>query len=160
MLAAIAVACAHVPTYGVGADGCFSPPHHHTTSQVIYLKGSGGAEIHLESLTKPFDIIGGEIIDVDAVFKEEYDQSTYSLYIGCGGCVWSVDPVVVPPIALDGYEHGEVEPFTQVCTLASRVRTLRLLTTRRVCRLSTDRSFPRRSASSTPQRCATATRIT
>ena len=103
---------AHVPTYGAGADSCFTPPHHHTTSQVIYLKGSGGLEIHIESDTKPFDIAGGEILDVDAVFKYEYDQSTYALHIGCGGCVASVDALVEPRRDLAGYQPGEVEPFT------------------------------------------------
>ena len=104
---------AHVPTYGVGADNCFTPPHTHTTSQVIYLKGSGGLEIHIKSNTDPFDIAGGEILDVDAVFKYEYDQTTYDLFIGCGGCVATVDPLVEPRQALVGYQHGEVEPFTQ-----------------------------------------------
>lgn len=104
---------AHVPTYTGGVQNCFTPPHHHTTSQVIYLKGSGGLELHIASPTDPFDIYGGELIDIDAVFKEPYDQSTYSLYIGCGGCVPSEDPIVVPPTSLNGYQHGEVEPFTQ-----------------------------------------------
>ena len=104
---------AHVPTYGVGSDGCFTPPHHHDISQVIYLKGSGGLEIHIDSQTQPFDIAGGEILDVDAVFKYEYDQTTYDLFIGCGGCVATVDPLVAPRQALAGYQHGELEPFTQ-----------------------------------------------
>ena len=113
LLRALGAARAHVPTYGTGADNCFTPPHHHTTSQVIYVRGSGGLEIHIDSLTAPFDIAGGEVIDVDAVFKYEYDQSTYELYIGCGGCVASVDPLVEPRIDLTGYEPGVVEPFTQ-----------------------------------------------
>lgn len=112
--ALVAATLAHVPTYGSGADNCFTPPRVHTTSQVIYLKGSGGLELHIKSPTDPFDIPGNEEIDVDAVFKKEYDQSTYQLYIGCGGCVASVDPIVIPPVLLDGYEPGEVEPFTQV----------------------------------------------
>ena len=77
-----------MPTYDGCSDRCCTPPHHHDVSQVIYVRGSGGLEIHLESMTKPIDIAGGEILDVDAVFKYEYDQSTYSLYIGCGG-VWA-----------------------------------------------------------------------
>ena len=103
----------HVPTYTGGAGNCYTPPHHHDTSQVIYLKSSGGLELHITSPTSPFDIPGGEVLDVDAVFKKKYDQSTYSLYIGCGGCVASQDPIVIPPVVLDGYEPGEVEPFTQ-----------------------------------------------
>lgn len=103
----------HVPTYDGCSDRCCTPPHHHDVSQVIYVRGSGGLEIHLDSMTSPIDIVGGEILDVDAVFKYEYDQSTYSLYLGCGGCVGSVDPIVIPPMVLHGYEPGEVEPFTQ-----------------------------------------------
>ena len=83
MLALLTLAAsAHVPTYGGGVEGCYTPPHHHDISQVIYIKGSGGLEIHTESLTSPIDIAGGEILDVDAVFRDEVDQSTYSLYIG------------------------------------------------------------------------------
>jgi len=89
------------------------PMAHHMFRRFVPLLRAGGLEIHLSSLTEPFDISGEEILDVDAVFKEEYDQSTYSLYIGCGGCVASVDPVVIPPVHLDGYEPGELEPFTQ-----------------------------------------------
>lgn len=80
---------------------------------MIYLAGSGGLEIHLESETSPFDTITSEIIDVDAVFRDPIDPSTYSLYIGCGGCVASEDPLVIPPVQISGYEVAEVEPFTQ-----------------------------------------------
>lgn len=113
LLLRLASARAHVPTYGAGADNCFVPPHEHTTSQVVYLKGSGGLEIHCSADDCPFDVAGGEIIDVDAVFKYEYDQSTYDLFIGCGGCVWTLDAIVEEPRALSGYQPGEVEPFTQ-----------------------------------------------
>ena len=128
MLALLLLTFSHVPTYGNGADGCTSLPHHHTTSQVSYKTGSAGIEIHIESLTQPFDILGGELMDIDVVFRNNYDQSTYSLYIGCGGCVANVDPIVIPPLVLDGYRPGEVEPFTQVrarhqtlvCVLATK----------------------------------------
>ena len=76
------IASAHVPTYSGGVGQCFTPPHHHSTSQVIYIKGGGGLEVHVDSLTSPFDILGGEILDVDAVFRDEVDQSTYQLFIG------------------------------------------------------------------------------
>lgn len=109
----VACARAHVPTYGVGKDNCFTPPHKHTTSQVIYVKGSGGLEVEIESDTKPFDIPGGKLIDFDAVFKYEYDQTSYDLYIGCGSCVRSLDPPVEPPQVLAGYQPGHLEPFTQ-----------------------------------------------
>ncbi len=108
------LASAHVPTYVGGVENCFKPPHHHTTSQVIYLKGSGGLEVHLLSNTDPFDIAGAEILDVDAVFKQKYDQSTYALYLGCGGCVASQDALVPASlVTLSGYQPGTLEPFTQ-----------------------------------------------
>lgn len=50
---------------------------------------------------------------MDAVFRDEVDQTTYSLYVGCGGCVASADPIVIPPVALDGYQPAVIEPFTQ-----------------------------------------------
>ena len=28
-----------------------------------------------------------------------------------------VDPIVIPPVTITGYQPGEVEPFTQACTL-------------------------------------------
>ena len=48
------------------------------------------------------------------MFRDEIDQSTYDLYIGCGGCVTSADSIVVEPVSLNGYEPAVVEPFTQV----------------------------------------------
>lgn len=126
MLHLIALAgSAHAPTYVGGTENCYTPPRHHTTSQVIYLKGSGGIELHITSPTTPFDIPGNEEIDFDAVFKKKYDQSTYSLYVGCGGCVASQDPIVIPPVVLDGYEHGELEPFTQTAYFSVFPKALR-----------------------------------
>jgi len=114
MLALVLTAThAHVPTYDGCIDGCCTPPHKHTTSQVVYRTGSGGLEIHCSPDDCPFDVAGNEIIDVDAVFKEEYDPTTYSLYIGCGGCVPYQDPIVIPAVHIHGYEPGELEPFTQ-----------------------------------------------
>jgi len=106
-------------------ENCFTPPRHHDISQVIYLKGSGGLEIHCTPPASstdaagadcPFDVWtgdSGEVLDVDAVFRDEVDQSTYSLYIGCGGCVATADPIVIPPVQLNGYEPAVIEPFTQ-----------------------------------------------
>tara|TARA_Y100000746_G_scaffold232470_1_gene249439 strand:+ start:1981 stop:3153 length:1173 start_codon:yes stop_codon:yes gene_type:complete len=102
----------HVPTYTGCIDNCCTPPHIHTTSQVIYLKGSGGLEIHVKNDTMPFNTLENEILDIDAVFRDEVDQTTYDLYIGCGGCIPS-DPIVIPPLELAGYEEAEIEPFTQ-----------------------------------------------
>ena len=110
----VARIAAHVPTYS-GAKGnssCYTPPHHHDTSQVIYVRGSGGLEIHCSAESCPFDYANGEILDVDAVFRDEVDQSTYALYIGCIGCMPD-DPINIAPVPLSGYEPGELEPFTQ-----------------------------------------------
>lgn len=49
----------------------------------VLLLWAGGLEIHFKSNSDPFDMINGEVLDVDVVFKHEYDQSTYSLFIGC-----------------------------------------------------------------------------
>jgi hypothetical protein len=100
---------AHVPTYDKACDqGCCTPPHHHDLSQVIYLRGSGGLELHVDDL----DVAGGEVLDVDAVFRDETDNTTYALYIGCGGCVED-DPILAPRVHVPHYEPAEVEPFTQ-----------------------------------------------
>ena len=114
MFALLALLPSHVPTYGGDVENCFKLPHIHTVSQVVYIHGSGGLEIHVEDDTTPFDTQGGELIDFDAVFREEIDQSTYSLYVGCGGCVASQDPLVASSkVELNGYEEVEIEPFTQ-----------------------------------------------
>ena len=55
---------------------------------MIYLRGSVGLEIHFTN-DGPFDIDGNETIDVDAVFKQEYDQQ--AIRILGGGCVWTQD---------------------------------------------------------------------
>ena len=114
-LSLVALSVGHVPTYpGAGLENCFKPPHTHTTSQVIYLKGSGGLEIHVESDSVPFDTANAEMIDFDLVLRDEIDQSTYDVYVGCGGCVASEDPLVpASKRTLNGYEPADVEPFTQ-----------------------------------------------
>ena len=104
---------AHVPTYDGGADNCFKPPHSHKISQVVYLKGSGGLEIHFDGPSDPFDMRGGERILYDVTMKHKYDQSSYTLHVGCGGCIASIDPIVEAPVKLDGYPRSTLEPFTQ-----------------------------------------------
>lgn len=103
----------HVPTYGSGIDNCFTPPEKHTTSQAIYLKGSGGLEIHYDAATgAPFDF--DKKIDFDVVFREKYAQDSYTIYVGCGGCVWPLDPITGRmPAIRDEYQPRQVEPFTQ-----------------------------------------------
>ena len=106
---------AHVPTYnGDGChSGCCTPPHHHTTSQVIYLEGTGGLEIHTTSTTTPFNMLESDIVDFDAVFAAPYDTSTYALFVGCGGCLPYVDDPPPIPSSRVHYQSPELEPFTQ-----------------------------------------------
>ena len=114
LLLSLLLSTSHVPTYTGCVEKCCKPPRNHTTSQVIYLRGSGGLEIHIINDTFPINIEMGEILDVDATFKEEYDQTTYDLYVGCGGCVASEDALVSnSKIALNGYQPASIEPFTQ-----------------------------------------------
>jgi len=115
MITVISIVCStHVPTYGNCVENCCTPALIHTTSQVIYLKGRGGLEVHLKSDTEPFDILNNEIIDVDVVFKDPIDQTTYDIFIGCGGCVLSEDGWPdFESITLNGYEEIDIEPFTQ-----------------------------------------------
>ncbi len=72
-----------------------------------------GLEIHCSATDCPFSFT--DTLDFDAVFRDEVDQSTFSLYVGCGGCVATADPIVIPPFPLTGYEPAVIEPFTQVC---------------------------------------------
>lgn len=67
-------------------------------------------EIHIPSETDPFDMAGH--IDFDVVFRDEVDQTTFELRVGCGGCAYA-DPLVRPPLALKGYEKPVIEGFTQ-----------------------------------------------
>lgn len=115
MLALFAAAATHVPTYGEDCV-CCRLPHHHDTSQVVYLRNSGGVEIHLRDSLDPVDTETPEILDVDAVFRDEVDPSTFALYIGCGGCA-PQDPLNENSrVRFDAYQTAVVEPFTQQLT--------------------------------------------
>jgi len=96
MWAVLALSVAHVPTYSGCTQSCCTPPHRHDISQVVYLKGSGGLQVH---------------IDFDVVLRDAIDQSTYALFVGCGGCLPS-DPIVTTRTTPVGYEPATVEPFT------------------------------------------------
>ncbi len=136
---ALFAALGHVPTYGSADQKCIQPPHVHTTSQAVYLKGSGGLELHTKSDTDPIDTTRGDVLlDFDSVFREKYPKDSFHLYVGCGGkpchthaadcasvaystlesraegCVEGVDPIVIPPLDLDPWSEGIIEPFTQV----------------------------------------------
>ena len=118
-LVSLTAVVSHVPTYGSCIDNCCVPPKDPSISQVIYLKGSGGLEIHTDIL-KP-----GQILDFDAVFRDEVDPTTFDLYVGCGGCMPN-DPIVVPPRQVE-FQDVEIEPFTQTAyrsAFPSKNRTL------------------------------------
>lgn len=108
---ALALARAHVPTYETNDDGgngvtCAHLPHHHKTSQVVYLRGSGGVELDT-------DEIDADTIDFDVVFRDEPSPETYSLYVGCGGCAADDTLLNASRVVVTGYETPELEPFTQ-----------------------------------------------
>lgn len=108
--AAPLLSVAHV-LLSASQDNCYHLAHDHAISQVAHLRGSGGLELDHELL----DVIGGEVLKVDAMFKHRYDTSTYALYIGCGGCS-PFDPLLVSPVArsaANSYGDALIEPFTQ-----------------------------------------------
>ena len=101
----------HVPILCTDEDRCCTVKHQHDTSQAVFGRGSGGIEISLPSLEYPFNITGGEKIDFDFVVRDELDEATYSVYIGCGGC-HEKDPIHAPALPHMGY-FGQLESFTQ-----------------------------------------------
>jgi hypothetical protein len=108
---------AHVPKYG--REPCSHPPHDHTTSQVKYMRGSGGLELDVA------DVKTGESVDVDAVFKKAYDTTTYSLHVGCGGCA-DGDALHEPPFRVR-YQEAVMEPFTQTAYTSAMPEDERLI---------------------------------
>lgn len=116
---------AHVPTYYGCVDNCCKPPHAPDVSQVVYLKGSGGLELHLG------DIANYDVLDVDVVFRDDVDMSSYDLHIGCGGCM-PQDAIVVPPTTLFEYGPVEIEPFTQTAYRSALNKTQRKFDTQQL----------------------------
>eukprot|EP00966_Prymnesium_polylepis_P326814 7382707-Prymnesium_polylepis.1 len=57
--------------------------------------GSGGYEIHISNDSTPIDYRNEELVDFDVVLRDPIDPTTYSVYVGCGGCYPS-DPIVAP----------------------------------------------------------------
>ena len=111
MIAFFAVFVGHVPQFGGCENNCCHLPHDPTTSQVAYLKGSGGVEYGIDDLK-------GKPLDFNFVFKKEYDPSTFSIYAGCGGCAserplyWD-EPLSLPLDLPDTYSPAKFESFTQ-----------------------------------------------
>lgn len=111
MLPLIVALTIHVPQYDGCDHNCCHPPHDPTTSQVAYLKGSGGIQYDI-------DEIKGEFLYYQVVFKKPYDVSTFSVYAGCGGCasdpVHHFDqPLTLPIQQQKTYPNPKFEPFTQ-----------------------------------------------
>ena len=95
----------HVPSYSGCVDNCCKPLHSVDISQVFYLKGSGGLEVHTDDINQT-------ILDIDVVFRDIVDKSMFSLYVGCGGCM-PQDPIVIPPLSNLSFGPKTLEPFTQ-----------------------------------------------
>lgn len=112
MIAFFAVFVQHVPKYGGCDHNCCHFPHGVTTSQVAYLKGSGGIQYDIH------DLEGEAHVDFDVVFKEPYDTSTFSVFAGCGGCHserpfhWE-EPSSLPIDLPETYYNPKLEAFTQ-----------------------------------------------
>ena len=112
MIAFFAVFVGHVPKYDGCDHNCCHFPHGPTTSQVAYLKGSGGVEYDIHELE------GETHVDYNFVFKEPYDPTTYSIYVGCGGCAserpfhWD-ELLTLPVTQRETYYNAKLEAFTQ-----------------------------------------------
>jgi hypothetical protein len=111
MIAFFAVFVHHVPSYSADHN-CHHLPHGPTTSQVAYLRGSGGVEYDLH------EVMDEPVFDFNFVFRNEIDTSTISLYVGCGGCAserpFHWDEPLSLPLDLPTYYHpAKFEPFTQ-----------------------------------------------
>jgi hypothetical protein len=106
MIAAIFV-FAHVPTYSTCLDDCCTVHEDFDVSRVFYFKNSGGYEIHTRDLQEE-----NQILNFDIVLRDAVNQSTYDVYVGCGGCM-AEDPILTSPYDLRGYQTTEIEPFTQ-----------------------------------------------
>lgn len=101
----------HVPVYGSQGD-CIVPPKVHSTSQVVYLRGSSGIEVHCSAASCPFDYASGELLDIDLTFRKRYARDTFAVHIGCLGCVAGEDPIAVPPTPVNYADDFDLEPFT------------------------------------------------
>jgi len=110
----VALLVGHVPQQGSDCDyKCCHASHDHEISQVTYHRGTAGVEVDLDHI----DVDGGELIHFSLVFKEEYDPSTYDIFVGCGGCASekpdNYDPLFAEPYPKpDHYQTGVLEPFT------------------------------------------------
>ena len=111
MIAFFAAFACHVPQYDNCDYNCCHPPHDASTSQVAYLRGSGGVEFDLHAIQE------APVLNFNAVFRKQYDTSTFSVYAGCGGCAsarpsnWDT-PLSLPLQLPAKYPQAKFEPFT------------------------------------------------
>ena len=107
----------HVPSYSNAChENCCHATHPANVSQVVYLKGSGGLEVHMNATERLEWKKHATHFDVDVIFRDVVNVSTFRIHIGCGGCVASSDPIWTVPETIDeGIAYGsyEIEPFTQ-----------------------------------------------
>ena len=112
MIAFFAVFVHHVPKYDGCDHNCCHFPHDASTSQVAYLRGSGGIEYDIH------DLEDHDYVDYNIVFKKPYDVTTFSVYAGCGGCAsempfnWD-EPLTLPLATHHSYYDAKLEAFTQ-----------------------------------------------
>ena len=116
--AAPAPARAHVPQYDCKHNCCHAKydiadvdDPDDAISQAFYFTDEGGVEFDKADFnTNPGE---GQLVYVDAVFRDEVPRDAYELYIGCGGCA-SGDQLYDDALKeYEGYGRGKFEPFTQ-----------------------------------------------
>ena len=120
MLPLLLLGPSHVPGYGCEGNCCHpkydianvdSPED--AISQAYYLKNDGGLELDRADFLKDIEAGPGQLVYVDAVFRDEIDRDQYDLYIGCGGCAPGDNFSLSSPLPFEGYGRGRLEPFTQ-----------------------------------------------
>lgn len=108
---AVFASLGHVPTYAC-ADNCCAFPHDPPISQVVYLSGTGGAEIHIKDDLTPFNTTSDEPLDFDITFRDRPEAGTFTVRVGCGsGCLPS-EIGDAPRYNVTGYKPAVLEPFT------------------------------------------------
>tara|TARA_B110001452_G_scaffold254198_1_gene245548 strand:+ start:18720 stop:20165 length:1446 start_codon:yes stop_codon:yes gene_type:complete len=120
MLGLLLLAPSHVPGFGCEGNCCHpkydvanvdSPDD--AISQAFYLKNDGGLELERADFLRDMEAGPGQLVYVDAVFRDEVDRDQYDLYIGCGGCAPGDNFSLSSPLPFEGYGRGRLEPFTQ-----------------------------------------------
>ena len=107
----IAFSNGHVPTYGC-KNNCCAFPHEPPISQIVYLKGTGGAEIHIKNDLEPFNTNADELLDFDLTFRDKPEPGTFTVRIGCGSGCLPEEIGDAPVYSVSGYKPAVIEPFT------------------------------------------------